>query len=102
MQTMSLKRKGMREEHFEIMLPEEVIAGFGWAEDEVPSRVREVLVMALLRRRAVSQRKAAELLHLHLRELFEVMGRYKIATINLAPEELQHELHKDFERHQRE
>jgi hypothetical protein len=65
----------MQEKRFAIMLPEEVIAGFGWAEDEVSAWVREVLVMELLRRHAVSQRKAAELLHLHLQDLFEVMGQ---------------------------
>jgi hypothetical protein len=56
--------------------------------------------MALLRRRAVSQRKAAELLHVKLWDLFEVMGRYKVPTIDLTPEELQRELHTDFEPHQ--
>ena len=82
----------MREKRFKMTLPEEMVAVFGWAEDEVPARVREVLVMALLRRHAVSQRKAAELLKLSLRDLFEVMGRYKVPTIDLTPEELQHEL----------
>ena len=84
----------MREKRFAVLLPEEVVAGFGWTEEEVPSRVREVLVIALLRRHAVSQRKAAELLHLNLRELFEVMGPYKVPTIDLTPEELQRELHQ--------
>jgi predicted HTH domain antitoxin len=83
----------MIEKRFEIMLPEEVVVSFGWAEDEVPARVREVLVMELLRRHAISQRKAAELLQLNLRDLFEVMGQYKIPTIVLTAEELQHELH---------
>jgi hypothetical protein len=31
------------------MLPEEIVAGFGWAEDEVPVRVREVLIIEWLR-----------------------------------------------------
>jgi predicted HTH domain antitoxin len=100
MQKPSPQGKGMKEKHFEIMLPEEVVEGFGWAEDEVPARVREVLVMALLRRHVVSQRKAAELLHLNLRDLFEVMAQYKVPTIDLTPEELQRELHTDFEPHQ--
>ena len=52
----------MREKRFEIILPAEVVAGFGWAEDEVPTRVREVLLMELLRRHTISQRKDAELL----------------------------------------
>lgn len=57
------------------MLPEEVVEGFGLADAQVPARVREVLIMALLRRCAISQGKAAELLPLTLRDLFEVMGR---------------------------
>ena len=82
----------MTEKHFEIMLPEEVVACFGWAEHEVPTRIREVLVIELLRRHAMSQRKAAELLYINLRDLFEVMARYKVPTIDLTPEELQREI----------
>jgi predicted HTH domain antitoxin len=100
MQRMSPQGKGMQEEHFEIMLPEEVMAGFGWAEDEVSARVREALVMELLRRHAISQRKAAELLHVKLWDLFEVMGRYKVPTIDLTPEDLHRKLPTDFEPHQ--
>ena len=87
----------MKEKRFVIMLHEEVVAGFDWTEDEVPAWVQEVLVMELLRRHSVSQREAAELLHLNLRDLFEVMGQYKVPTIDLTPEELQRELQKDFE-----
>jgi Uncharacterised protein family (UPF0175) len=97
MQKPSSQRKGMKEKRFAIMLLEEVIAESGWMEDEVPVRVREVLVMELLRRHVVSQRKTAELLQLHLRDLSEVMGQYSVSTIDLTPEELQRELHKDFE-----
>jgi len=56
--------------------------------------------MELLRRHALSQRKAAELLRINLRDLFEVMGRYKVPTIDLTPEELQRELYPDFGPHQ--
>ena len=90
----------MKEKRFAIMLPEEVIAGFDWAEDQVPARVREVLIMELLRRHALSQRKAAELLRINLRDLFEVMGRYKVPTIDLTREELHRELHAEFKLHQ--
>ena len=100
MQKISPHEKSMKEKRFAIMLPEEVMAGFDWAEDQVPARVREVLVMELLRRHAVSQRKAAELLQLNLRDLFEVMGQYKVPTIDLTPEELHRELQKDFEARQ--
>src|SRR5689334_17240204 len=78
--------------HFDIVLPDEVVAYFGWAEPEVPTRVCEFLVIELLRRPTISQRKAAEILHVALRDLFEVMARYKVPTIDLTPEELQREL----------
>jgi len=97
MQKISPHGKAMKEKRFAIMLPEEVVAGFGWTEGEVPARVREVLVMTLLRRRSISQRKAAEFLHLNLRDLFKVMGTYKVPTRNLTPAELQRALQKDFE-----
>ncbi len=96
MQSTPAQGKGRADKHFAITLPEEVVAGFGWADEEVPTRIREVLVMELLRRYAMSQRKAAELLHLTLRELFGVMAHYRVPTIDLSPEELQRELQKDF------
>ena len=99
-QKISPHGKGMKEKRFALMLPEEVVAGFGWTEDEVPARVRDVLVMALLRRHGISQRKAAELLHLNLKDLFEMMGQYQVPTIDLTPEELQRALHTDFEQRQ--
>ena len=97
MRTLLPQGQGRSEKRFDVRLPEEVIAAFGWAEGQVPARVCEVLVMELLRRHAISQRKAAELLQLTLRDLFEIMGRYKVPTIDLTPEELQRELHTDFE-----
>lgn len=50
------------EKRFEIDLPEEVLAGFGWTEAEVPRRIQEALVMELLRHHLISQGRAAELL----------------------------------------
>ena len=82
----------MRAKRYAVMLPKEGVARFGWAENEVRARVCEVLVMELLCRHAVSQRKAAELLQVNLWDLFEVMGGYKGPTIDLTPEELQYEL----------
>jgi hypothetical protein len=84
----------MADKHFDVVLPEEVVAGFGWAEGEVAARVREALVMELLRQHVISQGKAAELLHLNRWDLYEVMGRYKIPSIDLTLEELQQELTK--------
>ena len=85
---MASQGKNMKEKRFEIVLPQEVVAGFGWTEHEVPARVREVLVMELLRQPAVSQRKAAKLLQINIRDLFKLMARYKVPTIDLTPEEL--------------
>jgi len=82
----------MADKHFDIALPEEVVAGFGWAEEEVSARGREALVMELLRQHVISQGKAAELLRLNRWELYEVMGRYKVPSIDLTPAELQREL----------
>src|SRR5215467_10577123 len=86
------QRHTMADKHFDIVLPEEVVAGFGWAEGEVSARVREALVMELLRQHVISQGKAAELLQLNRWDLSEVMGRYKVPSIDLTPEELQREL----------
>ena len=82
----------MADKHFDIVLPEEVVAGFGWTEGEVSARVREALVMELLRQHVISQGKAAELLQLNRWDLSEMMGRYKVPSIDLTPEELRKEL----------
>jgi predicted HTH domain antitoxin len=82
----------MADKHFDIALPEEVMAGFGWAEGDVSTRVREALVMELLRQHIISQGKAAELLHLNRWDLYDVMGRYKVPALDLTLEELQKEL----------
>jgi len=84
----------MADKHFDVVLPEAVVAGFGWTDGEVSTRVREGLVMELLRQHVISQGKAAELLQLNRWDLYEVMGRYKVPAIDLTPEELQHELTK--------
>src|ERR671934_153565 len=86
------KGQAMADKHFDVVLPEEVVAGFGWTEGEVSARVREALVMELLRQHVISQGKAAELLQLNRWDLYDVMGRYKVPAIDLTPEELQKEL----------
>lgn len=85
----------MAEQRFEVVLPEEVVAGFGWTEGEVSARIREALVMELLRQHVISQGKAAELLQISRWDLYEIMGRYRVPAIDLTPEELQEELAKD-------
>jgi len=86
------KGQMIADKHFDIVLPDEVVAGFGWAEGEVAARGREALVMELLRQHVISQGKATELLQLNQWDLYEVMGRYKVPAIDLTPEELQQEL----------
>jgi hypothetical protein len=66
---MILFRKGgpMAAKWFEVELPEEVVEWFGWQDAEVPYKVREALVMELLRRHVISRGKAAELLQFKAR-----------------------------------
>ena len=79
----------MAEKHFEIVLPEEVVAGFGWQEADVPAKIREILVMELLRRDHLAEAQAAALLQLDRWELLDVMGRYRVPAIRMKPEEVQ-------------
>jgi hypothetical protein len=82
----------MAEKHFEVELPEEVLAGFGWQEAEVPHKVREALVMELLRLDQLSEAQAAALLHLDRWALLDTMGRYQVPAVRLSQEELHREL----------
>ena len=82
----------MAEKHFEIVLPEEEVAGFGWQDADVPAKIRQALVMELLRRDQISEAQAAELLTLDRWELLEVMGRYRVPAMRMKPEEVQREL----------
>jgi predicted HTH domain antitoxin len=77
---------------FEVELPEEVLAGFGWQEAEVPSRVRQILVMELLRQHLISQGKAVELLEISRWDLYDLMGRYRVPVIDMTPQEMKGEL----------
>ena len=91
----------MAKKHFEVELPEEVLAGFGWQESEVPRRVCEALVMELIRLDRVSEAQAAEFLGLNRWDLLEVMGRYQIPAIRMSPEELKRELTMEIKRGKR-
>ena len=82
----------MSDRRFEVELPEEVLAGFGWQEAEVPSQVRQALVMELLRRHVISQGKAGEPLGISRWDLYTLMGRYRVPAIDMTPEELKQEL----------
>jgi Uncharacterised protein family (UPF0175) len=93
-----LKGRQRVEKRFEVELPEEVLVYFGWHEGEVPRKVREALVMELLRRDQLSEAQAAALLQLNRWELLDVMGRYQVPAIRLSPEELTRELAQEIRR----
>jgi hypothetical protein len=82
----------MADKRFEVDLPDEVLAGFGWQEEEVPFKLRETLVMELLRLDQLSEAEAAELLNLDRGELLEVLGRYRVPVVRMSLEELRREM----------
>ncbi len=88
----------MADKRFEVELPEEVLTCFGWQEAEVPRKVREALVMELLRLDQLSEAQAAALLHLDRWDLLEVMGRYRVPAIRMSPAALKHELAQEVQR----
>ena len=88
----------MAAKRFQVDLPEEILTRFGWTEAEVPHRVPEALVMELLRKHAISQGKAAELLGLSRWDLYDVMARYQVPAIEMTPEELTREVAQGIDR----
>jgi hypothetical protein len=80
------------DKHFQVSLPQEVVGGFGWDETEVPRRIREALVMDLLRRDRISEAQAADVLALARWELLEMMGRYEVSAVRMSSAELDNEL----------
>jgi len=73
-------------------LPDELFTQL--REEEIETKVKESLVMELLREHRLSQGKAAELLGLDRDKLFDLMAKYRIPVIDLTPEELKSELQK--------
>jgi hypothetical protein len=88
----------MAEKNFYVSLPQEVVGGFGWTESEVPSRVREALVMELLRLDKLAEAQAAAILGLTRWELLEVMGSYEVPAVRMSAEELDRELANEVKR----
>ena len=88
----------MAEKDFSVSLPPEVLGGFGWNESEVPSRVREALVMELLRLDRLSEGQALAILKLTRWELLELMGRYDVPAVRMTAEELDRELATEVKR----
>jgi hypothetical protein len=91
----------MAERRFQVDLPDEILAGFGWQEEEVPSKLRETLVMELLRLDQLSEAQAAQLLNLDRWKLLEVMGRYHIPAVQMSLQELRREIAKEMPRDKR-
>ena len=67
-------------------------------DEEIEAKVRQAFFLELLREHQVSQGKAAELLEINRYELFDLMGKYRIAVIDLTPEELEAEIKQPFPR----
>jgi hypothetical protein len=80
------------EKDFHITLPAEVLGGFGWSEAEVPRRIREALVMDLLRRERLSEAEAASMLKLTRVELLNTMARSDVPAVRMTDDELDREL----------
>jgi hypothetical protein len=88
----------MADKRFEVELPEEVLACFGWQDAEVPHKVREALVMELLRLDQLSEAQAAALLGLDRWDLLETMGRYHVPAVRLSLDELKRDLAQELRR----
>ena len=87
----------MVEKTFSVTLPDYILPGFGWHESEAPYRIREALVMELLRLDRISESEAAESLDLDRWDLLTVMGRYRVPAIRITQDELKEELARSIE-----
>ena len=74
---------------FPVDLPEEL------KDEDVLRKGKEVIVLELLRKREISQGKAAELLEIDRQTLFDLMSKYDIPVISMTDIELKEELTKD-------
>ena len=85
----------MAVKRFEVALPEEVLKGFGLqdeADEQLPRRVLEALVMELLRLDRLSEWEAQQVLKIdNLWDLYETMGRYEVPAVRMTPEEMKEE-----------
>lgn len=71
-------------------LPEESLQ-----KKEVLKKIKEAVVLELLREGEISQGKAAELLEINRWDLFDLLAKYNIPAINMTEEELKEELSKE-------
>ena len=84
--------RGMVDKSYAVALPDYILDCFGWKESEAPQRIREALVMELLRLDRLTEAEAAEALDLDRWQLLDVMGRYRVPAIRMTPVELNEEL----------
>lgn len=77
-----------RKLELELDLPEELFPSLGSSQQEVIQKVREVLVLYLLRQKEISQGKAAEILGISRSDLFDLMAEQDIPVLELSEEEL--------------
>ncbi len=82
----------MADKDFQVSLPQEVVGGFGWEDSEVPRRVREALVMELLRLDRIGESEAIGILGLDRWKLLDLMDRYSVPAVRLTADELDREL----------
>jgi predicted HTH domain antitoxin len=82
--------------HLDVELPDELFAQL--REEEIEKKVKEALVMELLREHRLSQGKAAEILGIGHHELFDLMTNHRVPVIDLDEEELRAELRKPLTR----
>jgi predicted HTH domain antitoxin len=82
--------------HLDVELPDELFAQL--RKEEIESKIKEALVMELLREHRLSQGKAAEILCMSRHELFDLMTNHRVPVIDLDTEELTNELQKPLAR----
>lgn len=71
-------------------LPDEAF-GEGFDETVFITKVKEEVVMRLLKEQRISQGKASELLGVNRYDLFDLMAQYDILATDLSPEEMTQE-----------
>jgi predicted HTH domain antitoxin len=81
--------------HLDVELPDELLTQL--RQEEIERKVKEALVMELLREHRLSQGKAAEILGIGHHELFDLMTNHRVPVIDLDAEELRSDLRKPFE-----
>jgi len=74
---------------FPVDLPEEL------KDEDVLRKGKEIIVLELLRKKGISQGKAAELLEIDRQALFNLMNKYDVPVISMTDKELKEELTKD-------